>query len=84
MYHDLGIIAKRQRKVIGNNRLLAPNQVYIFLLELSTAFHTIHHAILLDKLEIVGVRTVALSQLRSCLTDYYKFVDVNSDSFTCI
>lgn len=83
----MGIIAKRQRKEMGNNRLLAPNQVYIFLLELlelSTAFNTIHHAILLDKLEIVGVRTVALSQLRSCLTDYYKFVDVNGDSFICI
>ncbi|XP_017330014.2 heterogeneous nuclear ribonucleoprotein A0a isoform X1 [Ictalurus punctatus] len=51
----------------------------LVLLDLSAAFDTIDHTILLDRLQNVGIKGTVLSWLRSYLTDRYQFVDVNGD-----
>uniref|UniRef100_A0AAR2KJT6 Reverse transcriptase domain-containing protein n=1 Tax=Pygocentrus nattereri TaxID=42514 RepID=A0AAR2KJT6_PYGNA len=57
------------------------NVSLLVLLDLSAAFDTIDHAILLDRLEnLVGVTGTALSWFRSYLTDRYQFVNVKGES----
>ena len=69
--NDLLIFADR-----GNSSLLV-------LLDLSAAFDTIDHSILLDRLEnLVGVTGIALSWFRSYLSDRYQFVNINGQSST--
>ncbi|KAL6458614.1 hypothetical protein MHYP_G00320860 [Metynnis hypsauchen] len=66
---------------ITNDLLLAADQgcvSLLVLLDLSAAFDTIDHAILLERLEnMVGVTGTALSWFKSYLTDRYQFVRVN-------
>uniref|UniRef100_A0AAR2KLX4 Reverse transcriptase domain-containing protein n=1 Tax=Pygocentrus nattereri TaxID=42514 RepID=A0AAR2KLX4_PYGNA len=61
---------------------LASDQGYIsllVLLDLSVAFDTIDHNILLERLEnMVGVTGTALSWFRSYLSERYQFVSVNN------
>ena len=65
-----------------NDLLLASDSGYIsvlMLLDLSAAFDTVDHLILLDRLEnLVGIRGQALSWFRSYLTDRYQFVNFNN------
>lgn len=67
-----------------NDLLLASDSGYIsvlVLLDLSAAFDTIDHNILLNRLEnLVGLRGQALSWFRSYLSDRYQFVHFNNDS----
>uniref|UniRef100_A0AAR2M4G4 Reverse transcriptase domain-containing protein n=1 Tax=Pygocentrus nattereri TaxID=42514 RepID=A0AAR2M4G4_PYGNA len=57
------------------------NVSLLVLLDLSAAFDTIDHAILLDRLEnLVGVTGTALSWFRSYLSDRYQFVNVKGES----
>ena len=62
-----------------NDLLLASDSGYIsvlMLLDLSAAFGTVDHLILLDRL--VGIRGQALSWFRSYLSDRYQFVNFNN------
>ena len=65
-----------------NDLLLASDSGYIsvlMLLDLSAAFDTVDHLILLDRLEnLVGIRGQALSWFRSYLSDRYQFVNFNN------
>ena len=69
---------------ITNDLLLASDQGYIsllVLLDLSAAFDTIDHNILLERLEnMVGITGTALSWFKSYLTERYQFVKVNDFS----
>ncbi|KAI5086287.1 hypothetical protein C0J45_1051, partial [Silurus meridionalis] len=71
---------------VVNDLLLASDQGFVsllVLLDLSAAFDTIDHTILLARLEnVVGIKGTALSWLRSYLTDRYQFVDVNGEFST--
>ena len=68
---------------ITNDLLLASDQGFIsilVLLDLSAAFDTIDHKILLDRLQnYTGVQGQALSWFRSYLSDRYHFVCVNGE-----
>uniref|UniRef100_A0A3Q1J4G7 Reverse transcriptase domain-containing protein n=2 Tax=Anabas testudineus TaxID=64144 RepID=A0A3Q1J4G7_ANATE len=72
---------------VVNDLLLASDQgsvSMLVLLDLSAAFDTIDHSILLHRLEnVVGIKGTALSWLRSYLTDHYQYVDLNGDYSTC-
>uniref|UniRef100_A0AAQ6IE93 Reverse transcriptase domain-containing protein n=1 Tax=Anabas testudineus TaxID=64144 RepID=A0AAQ6IE93_ANATE len=72
---------------VVNDLLLASDQgsvSMLVLLDLSAAFDTIDHSILLHRLEnVVGIKGTALSWLRSYLTDRYQYVDLNGDYSTC-
>jgi len=68
---------------ITNDQLLASDQGCIsilVLLDLSAAFNTIDHTILLDRLHnYSGVQEQALSWFRSYLSDHYHFVYLNGE-----
>ena len=51
-----------------------PTNIYI---DLSKAFDTIDHCILLDKLNYYGIRCVANNLFRSYTSNKYKYVDFN-------
>jgi hypothetical protein len=51
------------------------NAVVIFL-ELSKAYDVLNHQILLDKLEICGVKRVLKSWFKSCLSNPIKFAEI--------
>ncbi|XP_076844395.1 uncharacterized protein LOC143489331 [Brachyhypopomus gauderio] len=67
---------------VTNDLLLASDQGYVsllVLLDLSAAFDTIDHRILLERLERwVGVSGTALSWFHSYLTNCYQFVELNN------
>ncbi|KAL6458609.1 hypothetical protein MHYP_G00320810 [Metynnis hypsauchen] len=69
---------------ITNDLLLASDQGHVsllVLLDLSAAFDTIDHNILLERLEnMVGISGTALSWFKSYLTERYQFVSVNNVS----
>ena len=69
---------------VANDLLLAADKGLIsvlVLLDLSAAFDTIDHKILLLRLEHeVGIRGTALSWFKSYLSDRYQFVNVNQQS----
>uniref|UniRef100_A0A3B1JQW8 Reverse transcriptase domain-containing protein n=1 Tax=Astyanax mexicanus TaxID=7994 RepID=A0A3B1JQW8_ASTMX len=73
---------------ITNDLLIAADQgcvSLLVLLDLSAAFDTIDHTILLERLEnMVGVTGTALAWFKSYLTDRYQFVRINdmSSSYT--
>uniref|UniRef100_A0AAY3ZXB8 Reverse transcriptase domain-containing protein n=1 Tax=Denticeps clupeoides TaxID=299321 RepID=A0AAY3ZXB8_9TELE len=69
---------------VVNDLLLASDQGRIsllVLLDLSAAFDTIDHAILLARLEnVIWIKGTALEWFRSYLTNRYQFVDINGVS----
>ncbi len=69
---------------ITNDLLLASDQGCIsllVLLDLSAAFDTIDHDILIDRLQnYTGIQGQALRWFRSYLSDRYHFVDLNGES----
>uniref|UniRef100_A0A3B1J1G3 Reverse transcriptase domain-containing protein n=1 Tax=Astyanax mexicanus TaxID=7994 RepID=A0A3B1J1G3_ASTMX len=73
---------------ITNDLLTAADQgcaSLLVLLDMSAAFDTIDHTILLERLEnMVGVTGTALTWFKSYLTDRYQFVRINdmSSSYT--
>ncbi len=73
---------------ITNDLLLASDQACIsllVLLDLSAAFDTIDHDILLDQLQnYTGIQGQALRWFRSYLSDRYHFVYLNGESISII
>uniref|UniRef100_A0AAQ4QM23 Reverse transcriptase domain-containing protein n=1 Tax=Gasterosteus aculeatus aculeatus TaxID=481459 RepID=A0AAQ4QM23_GASAC len=69
---------------ITNDLLLASDQgliSFLVLLDLSAAFDTIDHCILLQRLEhLIGIKGTALSWFKSYLSDRSQFVLVNGES----
>ena len=72
---------------VTNDLLLAADNGLVsvlVLLDLSAAFDTIDHNILLQRLECdVGIRGTALSWFKSYLSERYQFVNVNQSSSPC-
>ena len=59
------------------NRNKVPTNIYIYI-DLSKAFHTLNHSILLEKLEYYGIaHGNLLSQLHNYLTDRCQYVEYN-------
>lgn len=71
---------------VTNDLLLASDKGFIsvlVLLDLSAAFDTIDHSILLHRLEhLIGIKGTALSWFQSYLSDRFQFVHVNDTSST--
>ena len=69
---------------VTNDLFLASDQdcmSLLVLLDLSAAFDTIDHNILLDRLQYyTGIHGQALSWFRSYLSDRYHFVELNGES----
>ena len=72
---------------VTNDLLLAADNGLVsilVLLDLSAAFDTIDHSILLQRLESdIGIRGTALSWFHSYLSDRFQFVSVNEASSEC-
>uniref|UniRef100_A0A8C7X2X5 Reverse transcriptase domain-containing protein n=1 Tax=Oryzias sinensis TaxID=183150 RepID=A0A8C7X2X5_9TELE len=72
---------------VSNDLLLASEKgllSILVLLDLSAAFDTIDHSILLHRLEQdIGIRGSALQWLKSYLSHRYQFVNVNGHSSQC-
>lgn len=68
---------------VTNDLLMASDHGFVsvlVLLDLSAAFDTIDHHILLERLEnLLGISGTALNWFRSYLTDRYQFVQVNDN-----
>lgn len=65
---------------ITNDLLLAADRgcvSLLVLLDLSAAFYTIDHNILINRLKSTGVQGQALQWFKSYLTDRYQFVNIN-------
>lgn len=73
---------------VQNDLLRALDQkqaVYLVLLDLSAAFDTIDHNILLDRLQHdIGIQGLALKWVRSYLHDRYQSVTINGESSSVI
>ncbi len=69
---------------VTNDLLLASDKGLVsilVLLDLSEAFDTIDHHILLQRLEhLIGISETALSWYESYLSDRFQFVHVNDES----
>ena len=62
---------------VSNDLLMASDSgllSILVLLDLSTAFDTVSHDILLDRLASIGITDIPLAWLRSCLTGCAQFV----------
>ena len=78
------IIAQRQLWLVNNDLLIASDNGLVsvlVLLDLSAAFDTIDHNILLQRLKHqIGIKGTALSWFRSNLSDRSQFVHINDES----
>ena len=69
---------------VTNDLLIASDQGFVsvlVLLDLSAAFDTIDHAILLQRLEqLISIKGTALSWFKSYFADRFQFVQINDES----
>uniref|UniRef100_A0A665ULH4 Reverse transcriptase domain-containing protein n=1 Tax=Echeneis naucrates TaxID=173247 RepID=A0A665ULH4_ECHNA len=72
---------------VSNDILMASDNgsaSILLLLDLSAAFNTIYHNILLQRLEHeIGIKGTALRWFKSYLSDRHQFVHVNNSSSSC-